>query len=399
MKPPIPLLLALLALGLGACNAGDILTGPGPQPGDPAASPQDPDGVPSPNTPETCGNGLDDNGNGDVDENCACKPGESQECFPGQAHQKNQGICRSGVQTCAGTGEFMMWGACENAVGPQPEVCGDGVDQDCDGKDPQCPGKGTCETFTFGQHSRPVDIIWGIDQSGSMAGEIAMVRQNMNAFAAHISGQKIDYRVVVVAKRSGHSRAVCIPQPLAGPSCSDGPRFMQVDQYVDSNDVLEQFMGHMTTINGFLRKGSLRHFVVVTDDESDVLAQTFDAFLQSRPDFKDYVFHSVVGLVDQGCVADQGQQYIALSNQTKGLKFHICNANWQQLFDQLGQNVATANMLYKLTKTPRPGTVKVTINGQPAQPGVDFNYDTAVNQVVLLKQPASGAKIQVCYEV
>jgi hypothetical protein len=388
----------LIILVLAACNAGDIKTGvSSPRPD--GATMAAPDGGVAHSGPEQCGNGLDDNANGDVDENCACKPGESQECFPGQAHQKNQGICKSGTQTCAGTGEFHMWGACQNAVAPRPEVCGDGVDQDCDGKDPPCPGKGTCETFTFGQHSRPVDIIWGIDQSGSMSGEIAMVRQSMNAFATYISSQKIDYRVVLVAKRFGHSRAVCIPQPLAGPNCSDGPRFMQVDQYIDSHDALEQFMTHMTTIESFLRKGSLRHLVVVTDDESDTLAQTFHGFVQSRPGFKDYVFHSVVGLVDKGCVADEGKQYVALSTQTKGLMFHICNADWKKLFDQLGKNVATANMLYKLSKTPRPGTVKVTINGQLAQPGVDFNYDAAVNQVVLLKQPQSGAKIQVCYEV
>jgi hypothetical protein len=31
-------------------------------------------------------------------------------------------------------GEFAKWGACEGAVGPSQELCGDGIDNDCDGE-------------------------------------------------------------------------------------------------------------------------------------------------------------------------------------------------------------------------------------------------------------------------
>ena len=103
-------------------------------------------------------------------------------------------------------------------------------------------------------------------------------------------------------------------------------------------------------------------------------------------------------LVDQGCVANDGKQYIALSNQTQGIKFHICTANWTPLFNQLGQNVATATTLFKLTKTPKAGSVQVTIDGKPAQNGVDYQYDANINQVKLLGQPKDGSKVQVCYE-
>lgn len=391
-----------LALTAG-CDGGAIGSGGGPGSdggglGDGWYGTSEGGGIDPNLKPEQCGNGLDDNGNGDVDENCGCQPGESQECFPGTAAQKNKGICKSGTQQCSGSGEFYLWGACIGAVKPQPEICGDGIDQDCDGSDPPCPGKQQCETFTVGVHSRPVDIIWAIDQSGSMASEIAMVRQNMNAFASYISNQKIDYHVVLVAKRSGHSRAVCIPQPLAGPSCADGQRFRQIDQVVNSHDALSKVMAHIASIEAFLRPSSLRHFVVVTDDESSVTSTAFDAFIAARPGYKDYIFHSIVGLTKGGCVADDGQQYIALSNKTKGLKFHICNANWQTLFNQLGQNVATASTLFKLSKTPKPGTVQVTIDGKPAVPNVDYQYDAAINQVKLLGTPKDGSKLQVCYE-
>ena len=86
---------------------------------------------------EIC-NGFDDDGDFEVDEGCTCSPNKSQACFPGPSSQL-KGICRQGTQQCFGTGEFGMWGKCEGATLPKKEICGNSVDEDCDGKDLLCP--------------------------------------------------------------------------------------------------------------------------------------------------------------------------------------------------------------------------------------------------------------------
>jgi len=85
-----------------------------------------------PNRVEVCGNGLDDDGNGQVDEGCVCGKGTMQDCFPGPLRLSGVGQCAAGKQECQGDAEFGNWGPCEHAVTPAPEIC-DGLDNNCNG--------------------------------------------------------------------------------------------------------------------------------------------------------------------------------------------------------------------------------------------------------------------------
>jgi len=72
-------------------------------------------------------NGLDDDCDGDVDEDCSCTPGAQQPCG------SDVGECVAGTQTCVTGG---TWGPCTGNTGPAAEdLTGcDGLDNDCDGE-------------------------------------------------------------------------------------------------------------------------------------------------------------------------------------------------------------------------------------------------------------------------
>lgn len=128
----------------------DASTAPTPTDGGTPPPPRDGsvDRATTPAGVEICNNGTDDDRDGMVDENCPCAPGMTQMCYPGDARQRNVGACRSGTQRCEGTGEFGNWGACTGAVTPAEDVCGDGVDNDCDGATDN--GASCCRAGTTG---------------------------------------------------------------------------------------------------------------------------------------------------------------------------------------------------------------------------------------------------------
>lgn len=77
---------------------------------------------------EQC-DGIDNDCDKQVDEDCACTNGQTQACYSGPENSMGQGLCIGGQQACDLTG---TWGTCIGQVLPVPETC-DNVDEDCNG--------------------------------------------------------------------------------------------------------------------------------------------------------------------------------------------------------------------------------------------------------------------------
>lgn len=145
MEKPAFLLFLLIIASLALSCAGEVTRGPGAAGDDSVVlAPGADGGLVVSNSDggggggaEICDNGLDDDADGQVDEECACDPAAStvQACYPGAAATRKVGACKDGTQPCQTNGiEFATWGPCAGAVLPVTEICHDKIDNDCDGE-------------------------------------------------------------------------------------------------------------------------------------------------------------------------------------------------------------------------------------------------------------------------
>lgn len=95
---------------------------------------------------EICGDLIDNNCNGQVDEGCGvCTNGETKTCpYTGPTGTENKGVCKAGTQTCSNG----QWGACTGEILPAEEIC-DSKDNNCNGVIDDLPPQ-TCYTGPSG---------------------------------------------------------------------------------------------------------------------------------------------------------------------------------------------------------------------------------------------------------
>jgi hypothetical protein len=62
-----------------------------------------------------------------------CTPGETRPCYEGPSGTDGVGACKAGIATCVEDGSD--WSECVGQVLPSPEICSNGIDENCDGED------------------------------------------------------------------------------------------------------------------------------------------------------------------------------------------------------------------------------------------------------------------------
>ncbi|MEE8410557.1 MAG: hypothetical protein V3T05_13220, partial [Myxococcota bacterium] len=281
-----------------------------------------------------------------------------------------------------------------------PDTDGDGMwdgDEAILGTDPRTPDSACAElSMQASRVSRPMDVIFAIDSSGSMTGEISQVENNINIeFATIIGASQIDYRIIMVAAHShGNKNKIRICAPVSGDDCTgskpDAPintaTYFHYDWLVDSHDAFnvllnryDQADDHGLAPNGWgawLRPDAFKTFIIISDDKPTEsggnvnTAPEFDAAILAKSpqqfgsaSSRNYIWHSIVGLVEkttpppsdpwlptdpvqtQRCSpgsVDEAVDYQELSILTGGLRFPQCdNESFAVVFNAIADGVVT----------------------------------------------------------
>jgi hypothetical protein len=248
----------------------------------------------------------------------------------------------SGVDDGAGTGDDGNDGDGPGTRLDVPDGASTGM--------PDSGGNDECVSYSEQAESelQPADIIFVVDNSGSMGDEANAVQANLN-----------DVHVVLISSYPDSGNGICVEPPLGSGGCpgadNNPPVFTHIDHEVDSNDSLQVLLGEHGAWAGVMREDAAKHVVIVTDDESDLDAVSFDnQFKALDPSYITYKLHGIVCMQECDNAAAIGNVYITLGQLTDGLLSDLCDQNFQPVFDLLATEVIGGSMLACEWAIPEP---------------------------------------------
>nr|PZM93168.1 MAG: hypothetical protein DIU72_03970 [Pseudomonadota bacterium] len=306
-------------------------------------------------------------------------------------------------------------------------------------------GRGTSEnekTDVFRQKDRmPVDILFVIDNSGSMTDKQLAVANGCQTFMSYALQQSIDFHIGVTTTgvvRSAGAWPDCPGGALGGeagrlfPVDNQRPRWVTnampdaaavfaanvqvgtchwleqgleaayralTSPLVDSLDHPGTSMPNDGNL-GFYRPEARLSVVIISDedDQSDRPTSFYASFFQGLkgPGREEDVSVNVVVGKDCGLMAEEGTRYQEVAEATGGMIEPICTDDWGEALGRLAEQSFGYTLTFPLSEVPE-GEVKVRVDGNSVTTG--WSYDPLRNAVIFDEDhaPAPGAWIEVTY--
>ena len=271
------------------------------------------------------------------------------------------------------------------------------------------------EGFTQ-DYNELVDVLWVVDNSGSMGDDLANIGTNFDSFIDEFSNLELDYHIAVVTTDmdnpadSGRFQGEVITASTADPIAAFAA---QVNQGATGSGT-EQGLGAAyaaltepllsTTNAGFLREEATLSIIVVTDenDSSGISASSFVSWLQglkAEPDmarfngFFDTLFEDFFSW---------GDGYITVVEDTGGFYDSINTSSFDLALQELSFAAAGMTVIFYLTEEPATlSDMTVTVDGvtiaQDSENG--WTYDSETNALTFNGDsiPGPGSSVNVSY--
>ncbi len=303
------------------------------------------------------------------------------------------------------------------------------------------------QTDRFAQEAKSkVDILFVIDNSGSMMEEQTSLGQNFSAFMSAAQASNVDWRIAVTTtgiQASPGGWAVCPGGAEGGeagrffPVNGSSPRILtpqtpnvaQVfatnvavgvchwdEQGLEAayralsqplvNNVDAPGTSHTNDGNaGFLREDAKLAIIIVSDEEdfSPQPVSFYETFFKSLKN-DDPTMLSISAIVSPANLStcptgvSSGNRYIQLAQGTNGVVDSICTQDWASSLSDISENIYGPSRRFPLSQEPGDvAQIVVTVNGVPQSTG--WSYEAQTNSVLFEETaaPPSGSSVEVTY--
>lgn len=226
-----------------------------------------------------------------------------------------------------------------------------------------------------------VDVVIGVDTSGSMVEEMQSIEQNMQTFLSGLNRADLDAKVTVVAKvtaKESENDIMGMGEIFNFPAGLPADRFATVDQYIHSNDAIGILTKFFQGSYGFplaLRDGAPVELIIISDDDGSnktIFGKPSTGNLATEfvgPAGKALTAHAIVGLSttnsNPNCqVTKVGTEHQTLATKTGGLILDICQTDWTSLLTKVSDAIVSRNSGYVLEHQPAMNQqIVVKVNG------------------------------------
>lgn len=238
----------------------------------------------------------------------------------------------------------------------------------------------------FLQQGGPVvtDVLWIIDNSGTMSEEQTTLEAATLDFASRIEQSGIDFHLAVITSDMAQAEEAGVLRgtpPYLTPDtealaaeflarASVGVAGSAEERGLDAASAALSSPLKDTANAGFLRPEAELDLIFVSDedDQSDILLSEMVDFLARLKGSLPFRVSALVGDAPYGCAslsgaADPAPRYLELADATGGVTQSICSSSYGPMIERLVMMLSHLQDTFPLSGIPDPDSIEVEVDG------------------------------------
>jgi len=247
-----------------------------------------------------------------------------------------------------------------------------------------------------------MDLLWVIDNSGSMLSYIPDLVENSTDFMKSFEGRtRFDWKMGVISTDIDNPPALGIGGEFSARTPMPVPNFQAAVESlglggVHQERVYEPIIKTLTDNPGFLRPDASLALMIVTDapEQSSVSTSDFLTALRRITGItKRIAAFGAFAPTDFGCESTDdswtlaGSKYGELITATNGSTISLCGGEFGKDMARIGRMVSSTDVTkVKLKSRPAPSSIHVSYRGKLIQGGLTdgyWTYDYEINSIVI----------------